>query len=564
MARIRSTGENRSLWLSVGTEGHDCDVFTRNPLRGAQRSPFLPFFFFSLHFVGVSTANLRLLAGGPGGCVGCVRTQVGQKVLLEVKQNKEDPASRPFFAAEIAKRQNSFLRIEKSFIVLSKSELGRCIGRDVRAKDPRTHTMRLQTSDGEETVYVFRDPANPHRRLVSGHWMAEEKCEVIMGADSHYHTEQAAETMKASYHARCKESGEADLDGKVLNSLPEFLAKVQGKQSENAHSKHAPVSHGPECENVQQVSDSDDDDGDDDDDAGAPLEVPRLSAFAVASARGGSLGSSVKPSSKADGDVGKAATPKMQRMSSNRSMGGGASSIGEDGTSVAAEDQPGHPHFDRLPEAVQLSTLTAKLNVSKILEGKKLGRQIRYAGIQAAKMEAHHAAVLETHIQSCNWAQVLSPANIGSAKDAAIREAHEGLKDVVQAWPEKLIQTCWSKAKRHLVSQVASSPDLRSIHELLTACRPWLEEGEAARKVDLLKPCVRYMPGSATDKVVHLHDAVMDATCQLVKQGEPSRQKLALLMSTMLTWLSGALQLDNLDDCYVRSCVELKKCYKAV
>ena len=424
--------------------------------------------------------------------------------------------------------------------------------------------MRIQTAAGEEVVYVFRDPDHPHRRMVTGHWMSEDKSEMVLQGSAHLHATQATELMKATYSARMKDSGESDLDGKVVTTLAEHLQKISCKEGASASKKKTEVGmQGEEAESAQQIDDSDEaecEEGDADSDGGT---APQLSAMDVAQAKGNALGFPMPKGPRDEKEAQRASGSKLTRMSSTRSLGGGGSSMGEDGTSCADETQPGHPHFDRLPEEQQLKTLVAKLVVEDILKGKKLGRQLRNATIQAGKMENQHATPLLAHIQSCRWAEVLSPCNVGTAKDTAVREAYEGLRDAVESWPAKLVQTCWAKAKRQMVSDVTASPDKANVASLLLHSRPWLLPGESVGKVDLMKPSVKDMQATATEKIGLFSDAIMDAVSQVLKQGEPSRPKMDLLLGEFMKCVSEALEDESLDDNYVRVCVELKRAFKA-
>ena len=130
-----------------------------------------------------------------------------------------------------------------------------------------------------------------------------------------------------------------------------------------------------ETEYAEQIDDSDEAECEDGDADGAM--APRLSAFDVAQAKGDALGLPMPKGMRDEKDAQRASGSKLARMSSTHSLGGGASSMGEDGTSCADENHLGHPHFGRLPEELELKTLVAKLKVDDILKGKTLGRQLR-------------------------------------------------------------------------------------------------------------------------------------------------------------------------------------------
>ena len=321
------------------------------------------------------------------------------------------------------------------------------------------------------------------------------------------------------------------------------------------------------------MEDDDDDDGDKSlvmmeagfKDLDEPAASQSQSAFAVAEAKAGAWSSGVtKKQSVPSSKEGRSAGPKLARISSTRSLGGPASSAGDnDKESTVGGDLPGDPAFDQLPEHLQLQQLLTKLDINKILQGKKLGRQVRNAGFHVPKLSSHHGAILETHLQSCRWAEVLAPHNLGTSKESAIQEAVAGLRDHVTEWPSQLILSCWNKTKKHLVERAVSSADEKPVMELLEQSRPWCLVGEMSAKMDLLHPTVRCMEGKSTTLVRHFSDALLEVVCQLVKKGEGASNRLVSVVQCILTWLASALENDELDDAYVRCLVEVKESLKA-
>ena len=75
--------------------------------------------------------------------------------MTEIRTHRAEPGSRPYWPAQIEKKNTAHVSLEWSWIVLTKQELAECIGRDPRVKDPRTHQMRVQTAAGDEVLYVF-------------------------------------------------------------------------------------------------------------------------------------------------------------------------------------------------------------------------------------------------------------------------------------------------------------------------------------------------------------------------------------------------------------------------
>ena len=113
------------------------------------------------------------------------------------------------------------------------------------------------------------------------------------------------------------------------------------------------------------------------------------------------------------------------------------------------------------------------------------------------------------------------------------------------------------------MSDVTASPDKVNIASLVLHCRPGLLPGESVGKVDLTKPSVKDMPGTPSEKVGLLSDAVLDAVGQVLNHGEPSRPKMELLLSEFMMCVSGALEDESLVDGYLRVCVESTSAFKA-
>ena len=253
--------------------------------------------------------------------------KAGQKLKQTIDKHKAEPSSRPFFPCNVGADVSSYLRVEKDFLVLSKSELAKALGRDPRGKDPKAHVVTLQLDQPEpEVCYVFRDPERPHRRLIAGHYMGETKQELVLPAENHHFDTQAFQTLRGCFSNRTGSSGEGDLDSRQLNTLDEYLSKVASRDAAPAQPSKKPVQKDGSAKMVERRSVKKEPEDSDDD-------------------------------------------------------------VAEVGSAEAADDSRGHlSPFDlqSLPEAEALRKTLKKLNIRKILSGKKLGREIRNAGIRGA------------------------------------------------------------------------------------------------------------------------------------------------------------------------------------
>ncbi len=117
-----------------------------------------------------------------------------------------------FFAESVSEDSQIGMRLERPFIVMNRLEYKSFMGKEPTSRDPKVPTLTVPTADGKsETVWAFKDPAQPFRKLILYNDMVTNRMQQIMTEDAHLYAKQGEVMSGFTANARQVKSGLANL-----------------------------------------------------------------------------------------------------------------------------------------------------------------------------------------------------------------------------------------------------------------------------------------------------------------------------------------------------------------
>ena len=179
---------------------------------------------------------------------------------------------------------------------------------------------------------------------------------------------------------------------------------------------------------------------------------------------------------------------KLRRSKSSRDLGGDGSKAGSDVGSMC-----GGGSFSEDAKAV--AGHIAKMNITQILAGSKLGVSIHHASEAARKMEPRHSLQLRNHIKMARIAEAVQPSKLESIADSELDESLSALTDFGVEWPVGLQAALWRKQVKQLVNAVRNEPSTECLSRLLESCRSYtISKEEGATGLNIKELRLRKLP----------------------------------------------------------------------
>ena len=382
------------------------------------------------------------------------------------KQHFEDPRSRGYMLEDVTRHRSVSCRVQKVFTIMNKKEAAKYMGQDIKAKDPAVKTVEIINQQEEaESVMVFADEQQPHRKLILESDVGEDTKVHLMDAETHVHADQGKFTMTASTTKRMRDSDIASL----LTPGAAHQIVTPEEYREKLLKKHCRVPHtGPE--NEQSRSEFQDDEGAK---SAEVINVYGEEDSALACAASSSMASGLErhasqmlgtgepaesPPAK-DACAKKRLSAKGKPGTSPSTPGGsacsGASAAGlvrvASSDNLAAETDVCSMPDQYLTDSQICTKWVRKLDLQETLEGKKLGVQRSHALNAVKKVEVSYGNIIKGHVALFDMAKLLSAEEqpFASVEDivSAVKELSENhdLK-----WPRDVLQALHERQANHL------------------------------------------------------------------------------------------------------------------
>ena len=198
------------------------------------------------------------------------------------------------------------------------------------------------------------------------------------------------------------------------------------------------------------------------------------------------------------------------------------------------------------------------LDISRVLNGFSLGRELRWAQDASEKLKADGEvrahSLLQDHISKAKKAIELMDKGIAKLPEDAFASCVAVL-DGFEFIPSNAKKEIW---KRHLKSLKDSS----SVNQFFDVVAPWQHEGDAG-EFQMSKPRLCCMEGSTMDKTQAFEDAVGDRLCYLIDKGEQGKEEVLHFCKGALEYLDDkAPDVDDFDECMdvILACTKCMLC----
>eukprot|EP00971_Amphidinium_carterae_P352292 6492531-Amphidinium_carterae.3 len=437
-----------------------------------------------------------------------------------------------------------------------------------RVKDAKLVEVQVETTTGMETCYVFKDTSAPHRRLKLRTLHAEELEEQILHPDEHVHEEQGKLMMKMAVQQRLKENCYPDVlaaGSGVVCSIEEYKNKLNkdkkpsGKQGAVASASKKRRGVAPLgamlCDKSaeESSSSSEDSDADDDDDENDNEKSEGECGTAEDNLHQAVSQALVVHKSPTVAEPKKKTPQKLLKGVSSKSLqckgqptlpSGGGSDEGEG----ADEDDDGQSSAVVIPENASNSTVVntwmAKLNLAKILDGHRLGRQAYWAQDAASKLEAKYQLQLTNHIALSNKAAIFHKGVVESKSLEDLRDAISSLQAKVAEWPAHLQELMFKRERTKVIESIKQNSRSDDIKQFLAMVRPYaVDAADAKQRFNMLEPKLAHMKGVARPDV--FMDVVMgELILPSVLEGEQKVSKTKWILKELLPQLEEDMLLE--------------------
>eukprot|EP00971_Amphidinium_carterae_P351498 6492141-Amphidinium_carterae.3 len=487
-------------------------------------------------------------------------TADGKTLLAQAKDYKDNPESRPFRLQTADQKQACSAILQQSFVVMDEKEYLKHFKNTHKVKDPKVTQVTFETAGGTEQLFVFKNPAQPHRLLLLTSSMEESKTTQVMTSDEHLHEDAGQEHYLASMQGRLQDTKQGELlnaaGRKYLCTVDEYEHKLAAKYGKQ------------EGIIADAGEDEDEDKDEDDDDAGTDDEqtVQQLamhppskgvkkvvsSSASMSGAQKASDGGKTPAKAKWGGITRKGSANLVSPPSK-----GEAASL-HDGGSVAGTvvSKSQRKKMDREEIAHEW---VAKLPLQAILNGAKLGVQVHQAWLHYNnKMGEVDGLFLSTHLQLCQHCLTLAPEGLIKATSDAIRNAIEALSKESISWPTPLQEDLWKRLAKHATDLISPTELLaeEKVQRLLATCLPYSPQMQA---LDMFNPTLAAIEMEMSLKGLQFQRVILeDVLVNKILAGETGKVCVQRFSEFVAKQLAKDLASLDLDDSYVASVMEVQ------
>ena len=498
------------------------------------------------------------------------------------RKNLESPAGRNFKLGQVQSHQQVTAQVERCFIILSESEFKKEFSRKKTSRDPSVPTSWVVGPTGEpEEVYLFRDAANPHRRLRIVSSMGETQELQRMSREMHCHEDQPQHvweagveeswqewqlksvlgqqgsycTTIAEYKEKLKKKYLAECDAESEQVMEEkTLKKQQSSRSLGACSGRSLQSDGDDDERSMGDK-TEDEGGDEKSDAECSHGRPGIRASA-------SSGKKKKAGSDAASAAGSTTPPSCKKSLLELFNQQEGEEIPE-GVSLADGQKWLSKPDGQLTDEQLLVKHRVKTPVMGALTGSKLGVQAKFAKEAARRMAPTLRAQLQGHLQLFEFAVSLSPGEIEKQNVQDIKQAVKALEGKVKEWPAAVQKAMHKRHTQQLLAAALAEGGVKPLQEVLDAVRPLPEEEAAAESLDIMQPKLRVIDATVKEKKQLFQSLLVDGLLiPIIDDGASSQIKFKQVVSTLAPFLEGLL-LQDVPDEMVDTLAEIRQFLEA-
>ena len=471
--------------------------------------------------------------------------QENRKLLELANRHMEKPFERDFKLGEVFSQQSVKAYVQRSYIVLSESEYNKEMGGPRKARDPSLGSCYVMSPQGQpEKVWLFRDPENPHRRLVVQSGVEEVKDIEQMCRSTHFHEMQAQRLWEQKLQECWKDwqlKSVLGQGGHFLSTIDEFKAKLKKRNAGGDDGTSPGESRGQKRERDDDAVDVDDSsdatvseksDGEAGDGSeGEPKPAPSCAPSGARSSSGRDFKRGLAK------EFEKAASPSIRRTFSSGSVLPSRAATKEfdlqDCSSVAESSailkKPDH----QLSEEDLLAKHVQKTPIMAAMRGDKaLGVQAGFAREATKKLGPTLSAQLKGHLKLFNYALSLSPKELPGLSGAELNEAISAVADKVDVWPTAVVDAVFSRRCRAKVERVLSEMAMEDLKDLLAHIKPYKLDEDA--ELDILQPRLRDVTKSLAERTTQFSDILIgELFSPLIRLAEKGAQKLQKFQETL-------------------------------
>eukprot|EP00971_Amphidinium_carterae_P246387 4893493-Amphidinium_carterae.1 len=188
----------------------------------------------------------------------------------------------------------------------------------------------------------------------------------------------------------------------------------------------------------------------------------------------------------------------------------------------------GSLHVDK-----RVSDMITKLDLGKVLEGKRLGVTKRHATDLIPKLREHDRILMQNHLSFYDAAMKLAVDAISSQTEADVRQSLQTLESASIGCPAHVQRHLWRQhAARAMqgISSVVETVDERKLAQFWHLVRPHTLSTTLTQKFDMNTPTLSTISDSIDEKVKALLDQVLlQLLLPLVQRGEAAGKYVHLL-----------------------------------
>eukprot|EP00971_Amphidinium_carterae_P348229 6490393-Amphidinium_carterae.3 len=448
-----------------------------------------------------------------------------------------------------------------------------------RVKDPKVATVVVTNAKLQrETLYVFKDASAIGRKLHLSNSTRSVQSEELLHPTLHLHERQGVEYLKHSSQMSLADSNISDLlvPNSCLCTLGDYYQRLHKKPmpvGSDALVAPKPAESAQDELDVEVPNRHDDEEGDDDDDAdedGKCVSVsaaPQRKLTSIFQTPVDPGKQQKKRKAVVEQLLGKSVDSVESKKSAfTRSDSGSVSALDVDDTkSVAASVATQKTTTKNLSPQEQVQQWKGKIDITKVVQGTKLGVLIRHAEGNLPKLPTKERLDLEGYLALVKDGLNFAPDQIQTLSKDVLNNSYLKLKDAFPdlAWPLDVQNTLFDKATAEMVDIAKTALDEKVVLDFWKTVRPYHLD-EKAEELNLTAITLCSMSLSEAAKTEKFEGILLDFILKLILQGSARYPVLVFHLKAILGFITEDLLLETLSDPQVQCLFSLQAACKAL